>query len=435
MGKNKDRTKEPVSIIGEIEEQLGEALSKKKQEVEKELEERIRREKEEAKKRIDSIEKEFNEERKTLDNYKNTIKEFETNKSELKNQIKGHLDKAISFQEAIEKLTAQTLDELKQVSDLNQKLEELQKEAEEKAAVLKKDLEERFGIVADVLKTTEMKDVGVDLEQELAKLKRIKELLSNQEAVQVEEAVEVEEEVEKEVEEAPPEEEEAEAVEEGAEEEVEEEVEEEPEVEVEEKSEEEAVPEEKAEEKPEEEAAPPEEKPEPVEEKAEPDFQGAFEVLDKYRQSVATEENDEISFFQKDDQQIIDGESVVSAVGNSLDETKKLYLKLNETESPKDQFFIKQEIIRHQEGLRKVILRSVRMCEEENCSLPSYTIDILNVDVLKDVLEKLSMENWSNQDDFTFFEKYAKNLKTNFYSRITPPALYLQSIIDEMKIE
>ncbi len=75
------------------------------------------------------------------------------------------------------------------------------------------------------------------------------------------------------------------------------------------------------------------------------------------------------------------------------------------------------------------------MCEEESCSLPSYTIDILNVDVLKDVLEKLSMENWSNQDDFTFFEKYAKNLKNNFYGRITPPGLYLQSIIDEMKIE
>ena len=45
------------------------------------------------------------------------------------------------------------------------------------------------------------------------------------------------------------------------------------------------------------------------------------------------------------------------------------------------------------------------------------------------------MENWSNEDDFTFFEKYAKNLKTNFYSRITPPAIYLKSIIDELEIE
>jgi hypothetical protein len=79
-------------------------------------------------------------------------------------------------------------------------------------------------------------------------------------------------------------------------------------------------------------------------------------------------------------------------------------------------------------------MRGVSMCEKENCALPSYTADILNKDVLKDILEKLNMENWSNQDDFTFFEKYAKNLKTNYYSRITPPAIYLKSIIDELKI-
>jgi len=432
MGKNKDRLKEPASIIDEIEEQLGEALSKRKEEIEKELEERIRREKEEAKKRIESIEQEFNEERRTLDSYKSTIKQFEDNKSELKDKIKSHLEKAISFQKAIEKLTAQTLDELKQVSELNQKLEELQKEAEEKAAALKKDLEDRFGIVADVLKTTEMREVGVDLEQELAKLKRIKELLTSTEAAVHEEAVEGGEG------EAVPAEEKEEVIEEKPEEMVAavEEVGEQPEAEPaerpEEKPEEAAPPEEKEEKQ---EPAAPEAGPEEAGKKAEPDFQGAFEILEKYRQSERTEENGEINFFQKDDQLIIDAECLVSALGNSLEEANKLYMKLTQTESPKDQFFIKQEIIRHQEGLRKVILRSVRMCEDENCSLPKYTIDFLNVDVLKEILEKLSMENWSNQDDFTFFEKYAKNLKNNFYGRITPPALYLQSIIDELKIE
>ena len=74
------------------------------------------------------------------------------------------------------------------------------------------------------------------------------------------------------------------------------------------------------------------------------------------------------------------------------------------------------------------------MCEKDNCSLPTYTTEILNLDVLKNVLEKVSMQNWSNQDDFASFDNFAKELKDNFYTRITPPAEYLQSIMKELEI-
>ncbi len=400
MGKEKGNFKESTSIIEEIEEQLGEALSKKKDEIEKELEERIKREKEEAKKRIEDIEKEFAEEKQALKSYKDTIKEYENNKSKLRDQIKEHLDKAIQFQSDIESLTAKTLEELKALGELNKRLEDLHKEAEEKASVLKKNLEDRFGIVAEVIETNEISEVDIDLDRELSKLKKIKELLTSPAEALAEETEEAKEEAEEM-------------------EEVAEKVEEMPE-------EEEGIP------APE---VPSEEELEQVELGGEPTFQGAFETLEEFRKTESTEDNGEISYFVKDNKVVMDGECLVSALGNNLDEAKKLYIKLNQTESPKDQFFIKQEIIRHQESLRKVIMRSVSMCEKENCSLPSYTADILNMDVLKDILEKLTMENWSNQDDFTFFEKYAKNLKTNFYSRITPPAIYLKSIIDELEIE
>jgi DNA repair exonuclease SbcCD ATPase subunit len=415
MGKEKDNFKQPTSVIEEIEEQLGEALSKKKDEIEKELEERIKREKEEAKKRIEDIEKEFAEERQALKSYRDTIKEYENNKSKLRDQIKEHLDKAIQFQSDIESLTAKTLEELKALGELNKRLEDLHKEAEEKASVLKKNLEDRFGIVAEVIKTNEVSGVDIDLDRELSKLKKIKELLTSpaealaEEAEEAKEEAEEMEEVAEEAEEAPEEEEVIPA----------------PEGEVE------AA----AEEVEKEEEVPSEEELEQVELGGEPTFQGAFETLEEFRKTESTEDNGEISYFVKDNKVVMDGECLVSALGNNLDEAKKLYIKLNQTESPKDQFFIKQEIIRHQESLRKVIMRSVSMCEKENCSLPSYTADILNMDVLKDILEKLNMENWSNEDDFTFFEKYAKNLKTNFYSRITPPAIYLKSIIDELEIE
>jgi chromosome segregation ATPase len=436
MGKEKDNFKEPTSIIEEIEEQLGDALSKKKDEIEKELEERIKREKEEAKKRIEDIEKEFAEEREALKSYRDTIKEYENDKSKLRDQIKEHLDTAIQYQSDIESLTAKTLEELKALGELNKKLEDLHKEAEEKASVLKKNLEDRFGIVAEVIKTNEVSAVDIDLERELSKLKKIKELLTSPAEALEEEAEELKEEAEEaeeqkevaeEVEEVAGEVEEAAEEEEAREEEVLEEKEEEvaaPEGEVEPQAEE-------AEKK---EEPPSKEELEQVELGGEPTFQGAFETLEEFRKTESTEDNGEISYFVKDDKIVMDGECLVSALGNNLDEAKKLYIKLHQTESPKDQFFIKQEIIRHQESLRKVVLRSVSMCEKENCSFPSYTADILNMDVLKDILEKLNMENWSNEDDFTFFEKYAKNLKTNFYSRITPPAIYLKSIIDELKI-
>ena len=431
MREEKDNFKESTSIIEEIEEQLGEALSKKKGEIEKELEERIKREKEEARRRIEEIEKEFVEEKQALKNYRDTLKEYENNKSKLRDKIKEHLDKAIQYQSDIESLTAKTLEELKSLAKLNQKLEDLHKEAEEKASVLKKDLEERFGIVAEMIKTNEISEVGIDLDRELSKLRKIKKLLTSREEVIAEEVEEVKEEAEEmeevaeEVEEAPEEEEAKEETLEKREEEVAA-----PEGEAEA-----AAPPPAAEEVEKKEGAPSQEELEQIELGGEPSFQGAFETLERFRKAESTEDNGEISYFEKDNKVIVDGECLVSALGNSLDEAKKLYIKLNQTESPKDQFFIKQEIIRHQETLRKVILRSVIMCEKENCSLPNFTADILNLDVLKDILEKLNMENWSNQDDFTFFEKYAKNLKTNFYSRITPPAIYLKSIIDELKIE
>lgn len=437
MGRDKDILKESTSIISEIENRLKETISKKKEDIENELEERIRREKEEASKKLEQIEKDFAEEKEALSNYRATIKEYENNKANLKNQIKEHLDKAVKFQKDIENLTAQTLGELKMVRELNQKLEELYKEAEGKAAVLKKDLEEKFGIAAEPLKAEEYKEVEVDLEQELEKLKKIKELLTSAEAEKEELAGEEKEEAEEKVEEKEEIGVEMEAEEVGVPE-IEAEGEEERAAEKEEEKEELKPPaseEEEAMEAAAEEEPTPEKEGEEAALKGEAAIQDVSKTLEEYRKSEAADDEGEISYFQKDDKIIIDGERFISSLSDSLDEAKKLYLKLTQSESPKDQFFIKQEIIRHQESLRKVILRGVRMGEKKSCSLPSYTSDVLNMDVLKDILEKLNMENWSNQDDFSSFEKYAESLKDSHLTRITPPEHYLKSIIEELNIE
>jgi len=411
MAKKDDTPKKSSSVFEEIEEQLEQALAKKKEDIEKELEERIRQEKEETQRRIEGLDKELKQERGALIDIQSQLDEFENQKAELKKQIREHIDKAIKLQTEIETMTGQTLEELKTVSSLNQKLEELQQETGEKVSSLKKSLEEKFGIVADVPEEKEFDETELNLDHELAKLKKIMELLNSNGPV--EEVV-----PEEQPEEMQPEE-------------ISEKVEEVPEAEP--QPEEKAAPVEPEGLQPVEEMeAEPEEKEEAPEEEA--SFQASFDKLEEFRKGSTNENDAELSYFENNERIVLDGEFLVASLNNCFEEAKKLYIRLSQTESPKDQFFIKQEIIKQQEGLRKVMLRSIRMCEKDNCSLPEYTLEILNLDVLKSALEKVSMQNWSNQEDFAAFDNFAKELKDSFYSRITPPAAYLLSIMKELEI-
>jgi hypothetical protein len=415
MQKNKEILEEPSPIIKDVENQLENIFNKKKQAIEEDLEGKIQQEKKEAEKKVHQIEKDLKAEKEALVKYRTTLAEFENNKADTKCQIKEHIDKAVQSLTEIETLTAQTLEELKKVSELNQKLEEFQHAAEEKTAILKKDLEEKFGIVAEDLEIKEFEDV--DLKRELAKLKKIKELLSPKKTPEpvtriTREKGEAEEEIE------------------------ESEVSKEDELHVEKPKMDEAEESSLSEEN---EAIDKEPSVKGESENSilqgETNSQEAFETLAKFRKSERTKNDGEVSYFQNNDKMILDGESFLSNLNKDLDEAKKLFTRLTQAESPKDQFFIKQEIMRYQKNLRKIILGSVRMCEKETCSFPEYTSDILNMDVLKDILEKVSMENWSSQDDFHSFDEFAKKIKNTYYERITPWDAYLKSVTEELGIE
>jgi hypothetical protein len=75
------------------------------------------------------------------------------------------------------------------------------------------------------------------------------------------------------------------------------------------------------------------------------------------------------------------------------------------------------------------------MLEKESSTLPEYTIGVMNIDVLKEILEKLSMQNWSKKTDFSLFNEYAEKLKKDFYARISVLVDYLKSLIDELGLE
>ena len=413
---------ESAMIITEIESNLEKALLKRKEEIEREYQDRIRREKEESDKKLTIIQQEFEKEKETLKDYRGAISDFETVRDTLQVQIDDHLGKGVGYQKEIEKLTALTLEELKAVGELSSKLTELRRSTEVKVTELRTKLKEKYGIVTEGLEEKSSNEIVVDLEQELNKLKKIKELLetdpdgpkgspgNNPHPVAQAEPS------------APPEEPDPPQGQ--------------PEFRMPEinqfiedlgrQADEVKNPgsyQEHARHKNDDKRTPLDEL----------NFQAVFEALERYRKAEPMDNNGEITFFQNRDRMILDGESLIRAVTHMLEDAKKMYQKLEQVDAAKDQFFIKQELINSQEVLRKVILRSVKMCEKENCSLPMHTADILNVLVLKDILEKLNMDNWSNEEDFNAFESFATKLKDTFYKKITPPALYLKSIVDELE--
>ena len=458
------------AFISEIETSLEGEMRKQREKIERELEERLRREREQSERMLSQIEAEFRREQGSLRDYKNAVVEFEAARELLENQIRERLETVDRHQGEIERLTALTREELKQFHLLTAGLADLRDLTESRLGDFKTRLQEKFGIGSkpagdpssraaaetapeaeperpvpeEKISTergethetpSESGEVVVDLERELGKLKRIKEMLekdstgfpnaAGRTAIQTNAVAEPQAALPEP--QAPPEPEEPEWSA-G-------------------RTSESALP------RPEfkmpeinqyiqdfvkheqgmagEAAAPKAEEKRPPLDEA--DFQSVFEILEKYRRSEPTDYNGEISFFQNRDHLILDGESLLRAIGHVVDEAKKLYQRLSQAGTPKEQFFIKQELINNQEILRKIVLRSVRMCERENCRLPRFSGDIVNAGVLKDILERLNMDNWSNQDDFSAFETMAAKMKDDFYRRITPPAQYLRSVVQELE--
>jgi hypothetical protein len=425
MGQERDILKEPTQIIQEIEGQLDKLLQKKVEDIERELAARIDQEKEAARRRKDEVEREFVKERETLGEYRNVVRAAEEERDGLLREAHQHFDKVVQLQAQIEGLAKATVGEIKKVTEIQQRVEELREKTAERAGFLKTDLRERFGIVTDALDEGE-KPLRLDLDQELEKLRKIKELLAIESAavglggaapklagVESFETFDIPEapagfripeirdliagtsspvEIKTTVREVP------EAPATGAAE---------------------AGPGPQAEAGP----VPAEEEPE----------EAVSEALESCRRSEPANGNEEIHYFQKDNKILVDGESLFSAIDKTVDEARRLSEKLGRTESPKDQFFIKQELINWQEGLRALFLRVIKMTEKRIWSLPAFAGEVLNAPALRSILERLSMENWSNPEEFASFLAVATDMKSAWLARITPRSAYLRALWKELE--
>lgn len=190
MLKKDENKKKFLSISKEIENQLEKAFSNRKEEVVKELEEKIRLIKVEAERKIEQKKEEINKEKKELTDYTAFISELENNGVELRNKIDSHLNQSAKHKTEIGKLIELINKELISVRELTQKLDMLRQEADEKAKILKNQLEEKYGIEAKIPESDVLKEkVEVDLVQETEKLRKIKELFEPSEGLMPEENI------------------------------------------------------------------------------------------------------------------------------------------------------------------------------------------------------------------------------------------------------
>jgi len=137
-------------------------------------------------------------------------------------------------------------------------------------------------------------------------------------------------------------------------------------------------------------------------------------------------------YFQLKERVIMDGESLIKGINSGVEQVRELYKKLEETESSKDQYFLRQRIINIQAVLRKIVIKSVGMCKFKYGSLPRYTSDVLNLSILEEMLEKLNTQNWTKKEDFEEFVTFFDRVTQAFLSKITPKEPYLKSVLEEI---
>ncbi len=414
--------REITTVFDGIESQLDRSLAVQKDAIEKGLTEKLNREKEEAQKRIEAAEREFAEEKKALDSYRATLAELKSAREQIQGQIKGHIDRAQSCQQMMEKMSSQALEEYEKVSHLGLEVDGVRQRAERELSLLRKHLEEKYGIRSELEAAFEPAESLTNLRHEIAKMKKVRELLASGLAAPAEEAPAPDPAPAAAPAAAP------------------------------------APPVERAYERPAMQGRPVDrfiDLPEPVEAAPEPapvaedpEPTAKFDVTEDleaeeqrmlvdrlalYRRTEPVLNGTEFAYFSTGKKMVLDGEAFMATVAKISEVARGLHVNLGQKEMSKDLFLIKQEILNQQEVLRKAFLRVVRFCEKEDGTLPQFAADVLNVRVMKDILERLTFGNWSNPADFNAFIEHIARLRAAFKEKLTVSRDYLISVLEQLE--
>jgi hypothetical protein len=442
MSVNAEHRSEPTSFIDDIEKRVSELFSAQKSEVEQSLVERINREKEEAQKRIEAVNQEFSKVRTILDEHKAVMADLQAAEAHVRGQIRGHFDRALNYQKMMENAAGLAGDELERIAGLNQELEGIRAKAEAEYTKIKQDLSGYAGISAQIPPPAAGSGGDVDWNEELSKLKKIRDLLATLRQVEYAAAPGAEA--------VPPvfapfpapmppaPRTEAVSMEDDGVRDDAEFAESDPawgDIPVDQAGDLMVAPalaEEPFDESP---SLPADHN--PLAGMAPPpsgtERQSLLETLGQYRKSEPVNNGIELGFFAAEAGAVLDAESFMTAIGKILDSASQLHTQLGQTESVKDLFLLKQEILNQQEVLRKVYFRIVRFCDKEGGKLPEVLSEIISAQGMKDTIERLTMANWSDPSDFRPFLNELKAMKKAFEVRLVASTDYLRTLLDQVE--
>jgi len=388
-----------------FEKRIEDVFAGKKNEIEKVLVDIIDQEKEKAKQQIAELEQEFQKEKESLNRHRAMLEEMKSAIEDSRGPIRKHIDQARHCRIMIGRMAAHIGEECRKAGELIRKIQELRRNVDQETTRLQATLADRYGIIAPIADSFEMGDIDADLEQELRQLNEYLERLSavaGEPAGAGEGAMEIRAECGDDLQvpensglpetavspETPQREEESPGT------------------------------------------VPPPAAPEETGERADADAISG--MLEAYSRTESVSNGGEFQYYQKDAAIVLDGESLLAPMTRLIEAAKNLHARLAETKPAKEQFFLKREILNHQELLRKVVLKAVKLCGKEADSLPLYTSDIINVQTLKNILEGLNMGNWSDPYYMKTFEDEISVLKTSLSARTSARLAYQKSILDQL---
>lgn len=474
MSENVETPAAPRDFLGDVEKRISEIFSAQKDEVEQGLVAKINREKEEAQKRIEAVNQEFAKVRGVLDGHKTVMSELRETEHHLRGEIRGHFERAVNYQKMMENAASLAGDELEKIGGLNGELEKVRTRAEEEYETLKKHLGSYAGLMATIPAPAAKSEDAVNWNDELEKLRRVRDLLATLRPADPSLPAAADNGAEGEAEATAPPSPEAEELaaslglvdeeDDGLHDDHEFAVQGRPEAafsyaEPASGSALETAPEPPAEPSPEPTAGPaagpedevaaelgseieldastgsegePGSEPAPAAEES-PERRSALDGLARYRKAEPINNGVEIGFYVADAAAVLDAESFMTAVGKIVDGAGQLHAQLSQAASVKDLFLLKQEILNQQEVLRKAFFRVVRFCEKEGGRLPETLSEIVSSQGMKDIIERLTMANWSDPSDFKPFLNELGAMKRAFETRAASNPGYLRSVLDQVE--
>jgi hypothetical protein len=458
--------------LDEIERQIDEIFSAQKSEVEQSLVAKITREKEEAQKRIEAVNREFAQVRSLLDGHKSVMAELQTTEQHLRGEIRGHFDRAVNYQKMMENAAALAGDELEKIGALHEELERVRVNAEAEYDALRGQLGGYAGLIAQIPAPSVSAESDVDWVEEIGKLRQVRDLMATLKHAESGDNGNGAEAAETAADDATPK-----TADETAEElaaslglvgPADDGVRDDFDFAMNETSgtdspagdgaRTEASPSLYGEDQEESLAPAPADAPAdetadetaelqpepPAEAQAEPEVEApapeppavdpaVLEALARYRKAEPINNGIELGFYATESETWLDALSFMKAVDTVIEGAREQHNQLPQTSSVKDLFLLKQEILNQQEILRKIFFRVVRFCDKEGGRLPDSLAAIITSRGMKDVIERLTMANWSDPSDFKPFLNEIGALKRAFEAGTTDPAAYLQSVLDEVE--